>query len=126
MKKNKYETIAFVQEGRPLIKDLNPKIQKVIIDFDFSDNYEYSQNAYSVELHPTDKAFFAIDCINHSCTKGYMTISQDLETIAKNEKLPLYGKMVCDGWQAQSKRGNHRCKAVIKYKIKIKSAEETQ
>lgn len=122
MKKNKYETIAFMQEGRPLIKDLNPKIQKVIIDFDFSDNYEYSQNAYSVELHPTDKAFFAIDCINHSCTKGYMTISHDLESIAKNAKDQICGKLVCDGWQAQSKIGNHQCMAVTKYKIKAYSS----
>lgn len=117
MKENKYETIVFLQNGRPLIKDLNPEIKKIIIELDYSDNCEYSQDSYSIVLRPTDKAFLTTDCINHDCTKDYIIISHDLESIAKNTKEPIYGKIVCDGWQAQSKKGNHRCLAITKYKI---------
>lgn len=118
-KRNKYEMLAFISQGRPTIQELNPQIKNVIIDEDFSDNFEYAiKKPYSRVLKPSDKAFYAIDCINPSCTNGFLDISNDLFSILRESKPSISGILSCDGWQDEERIGNHRCLANVKYTIR--------
>jgi hypothetical protein len=118
-KRNKYEILAFISQGRPTIQELNPRIKNIVIDEDFSDNFEYAiKKPYSIELKPSDKAFYAIDCINPSCTKGFFDISNDLFSLLKDSKSSISGVLSCDGWQDERRIGNHRCLARVKYSIR--------
>jgi hypothetical protein len=66
---------------------VNPKVTKINIDLSFDENFEYSHKPSSSILSPTDKVFFAPDCINRSCTKGYFDISSEIyETPARSRK----------------------------------------
>jgi hypothetical protein len=39
-KRNKYEKLAILGQGRPLIQELNPEISKIVIEIDFEGNFE--------------------------------------------------------------------------------------
>jgi len=95
--RNKYEILAFISDGLSTIREMNPQIKKIIIDLDFKDNYEYSHKPYSIELKPSDKVFYAVDCINGSCTKGYLDISDDLYDLVRYNKKVIEGTKTCEG-----------------------------
>lgn len=116
-KRNKYEILAFISEGRPRIMEMNSHIKEVKLDFNFDDNFEYSHKPYSVVLKPTDKIFYAVDCINGTCTDGYIDISNDLYDLVRDNKKEITGTKTCDGWQDQERIGNHKCLAKVNYKI---------
>ncbi len=118
-KRNKYEILAFISQGSPTIQELNPRIKNIFIDEDYSDNSEYViKKPYSRELKPSDKAFYAIDCINNSCTNGYLDISNDLYSLIRDGKSSMSGAISCDGWQDEERIGNHRCLAKVNYTIR--------
>ena len=118
-KRNKYEILAFIENGKPTINSVNPLIKRISIDLDFSENIEYSHKPYSSILKPSDKIFFAPNCINRTCTKGYFEISSDLYDLVQNNKKQLKGNITCDGWQDQERIGNHQCLAKVSYTIKV-------
>lgn len=117
-KRNKSEILAFISEGRPTIKEMNSQIKEIIIDFDFEGNFEYSHNPYTIKINPLDKVFYPADCINGSCTNGYIDISDDLYDLVRYSKNEVTGTKTCDGWQDERRIGNHRCLAKINYKIR--------
>ncbi|HEY5590350.1 MAG TPA: hypothetical protein VIK55_04960 [Paludibacter sp.] len=116
-KRNKYEILAFIHQGKPLVKELNPRVKKLIIDIDFEGNDEYSHSPYSRELNPTDRVIFTINCINQSCTKGYFDISNVLYSFVRDNKDSITGTLTCEGWQDTRRIGNHSCLAKVNYKI---------
>jgi hypothetical protein len=116
-KRNKYEILAFISEGRPRIMEVNSHVKEVKLDFNFDDNFEYSHKPYSIVLKPTDKVFYAVDCINGTCTDGYIDISNDLYALIRDNKKEITGVKPCDGWQDQERIGNHKCLAKVNYKI---------
>ena len=116
-KRNKYEILAFIHQGAPMIKELNPRVKKIIIDIDFEGNFEYSHSPYSQELNPSDRVIFTIDCINQSCTKGYFDISNVIYSLVRDNKDSITGTLICDGWQDTRRIGNHSCLAKVSYNI---------
>lgn len=116
-KKNKFEILAFISEGRPNLIEVNPYIKEIRLDFNFDDNLEYSHKPYYVVLKPTDKIFFAVDCINRTCTKGYIDISNELYDLVMGNKKIITGTKTCDGWQDDERIGNNTCLAKVKYTI---------
>lgn len=123
-KRNKYEILAFIKDGKPAISSVNPRIKKIIIYLDFSKNFEYSHKPYFSVLKPSDEIFYAPDCINRSCTKGYFDISSDLYDLVRNNKNEIKGSLTCDGWQDQERIGNHQCFAKVSYTIKAEFENE--
>jgi hypothetical protein len=116
-KKNKYEILAITKSNKPTIMSINPNIKKIVIEMNFSENVEYFHKPYSSVLTPIDKAFFAPNCINSSCTKGYFDISSEIHDLIKHNKYQVKGTKTCDGWQDEERIWNHQCLAKINYKI---------
>jgi hypothetical protein len=116
-KKNKYEILAFISEGCSKIMEMNSNIREIRLDFKFDDNFEYSRKPYSAVLKPTDKIFYAVDCINGTCTDGYIDISTDLYDLVRSNKKEISGVKTCEGWQDRERIGKHKCLAKVSYKI---------
>ena len=118
-KPNKYEIIHQLRESYPTIESINPKVEKIIIDLDFSENYEYKHDNYSIVLKPEEKAFSAPDCINQSCTKGYYPIYSKVYQCIKDKKSEESGRLSCERWQDEERRGNHQCLSRVSYHIRV-------
>lgn len=114
-KRNNREIQAFLKDGLPTIKETNPQIKEIIIAFDFSDNHEYSHEPYEIKLNSSEKLFYAVDCINGTCTKGFIDITDDLRNLVKNGEKSISGKNWCEGWQDREREKIHRCFSNVKY-----------
>ena len=123
-KRNKYEILAFISEGHLKIMEMNSQIKEIKLDFNFDDNFEYSHKPYTIVLKPTDKVFYAVHCINGTCTEGFINISNDLYDLVRYNKKEITGVKTCDGWQDPDRIGNHKCLVKVNYKITAISYDE--
>lgn len=108
-----------IENQKETIASINSKVSYILIDLDFSGNSEYFREAYSIKKISSDKAFFVFDCINHSCTKGYYNLTNEIYNLIKNNEAELKGTLSCDGWQDSRRVGNNNCRARLNYLVRV-------
>lgn len=116
-KRNKYELIHFMHQGKPLLREINTDIELVTVNLEFINDFESYYKKYCIDLKPFDKAVCTPDCINKDCTKGFFDLSNEIYFVLRDKKIKSSGKINCDGWQDLERTGNHICGTTLNYEI---------
>lgn len=114
----KYELMDKLRVSRGTIQNLNNNIKSLKIELDFSDNDYYSPDPVSRTLVPNDNIFFAFDCTNDSCTKGFYDLSDIIYSTIRNKKEVVEGEYFCDG-SLDELNLNFKCSSKVSYRISI-------
>lgn len=118
-KRNKYEIIDIKHKGKPLLFEINPDIEQIIIYLDFTCD-ENTHKFIQRELKPHDKSAFVTDCINPTCTEGFFDLTNDIFFLLRDKKKVTNGVMKCDGWQDEERVNNNKCLTTLNFSIVAK------
>jgi hypothetical protein len=115
-KRNKYEIINFIHQGKPTLKQINPEIENLTIKLDYSKSIEYSGKSVTLNLKPNDSSVVTPECINRTCTKGFFDLTNIIYFLLRDKKEKISGELNCDGKQ-DLKHTDYNCHVKLCYEI---------
>ncbi|HTY24675.1 MAG TPA: hypothetical protein VMC85_16200 [Desulfomonilaceae bacterium] len=117
--------------SEPLIKKKWPQVAKLILEFEYEDNWFHNPlDPKIIKLGPDHQAFFDFDCrynegIEHKCRQGGFDLTGVVWRMIESGETETSGEIKCPGWRQGTGMPFH-CLLTLKYRIRVHYKGETE
>lgn len=113
VKRNKYEIIALIHQDAPTLKEINPDIEKLTINLDYSKSIEYSHPSHTFDKMPNNSVVCTPECLDEFCSKGYFDLTSQIIELLQRKNNKSTGELHCDG----KHKNNYSCLVILSFEL---------